>query len=148
MFDWKTLCQSLEIGSLVPDQFAEYRQPISDVLSYFLEGLSIPRQARILADQATLPATSPIEVRLVSVARHSPILHKLGQLLARDRRLSIDLRRLLQGLESAEPTISGDDARGIVEQRIGEPERFGCVDRRRTTRRSQPGSRDSVHLAI
>jgi ubiquinone biosynthesis protein len=125
MLDWKTLCRSLDSGALVPEQFAAYRQPVADALSCFLENLSVDRQAEILADQIALPATSPVGVRLVSIARHSPILQKLGQLLARDRRLTIELRRLLQGLESAEPTISGTEVRAMIQRELGDLNELG-----------------------
>lgn len=120
MLDWKTLCQTLAVDSLVPEEFAAYRPPIIDGLSFFLENLSPSRQAAILADQAALPMAATTDVRLVAVARHCPVLQKLGQVLARERRFPSDFRRSLQELESVEPTISGQVAREIVESELGD----------------------------
>lgn len=127
MLNWKSLCDSLDVAPLVPDEFAGYRGPIADALSFFLERLSPTRQSQILADQLTLPAESSVQFRLVAVARQSPILHKVGQLLARDRRLPADLRKLLQGLESAAPTMSCQDARVLVQQELGDLDRLGII---------------------
>jgi ubiquinone biosynthesis protein len=125
MSNWKLLCRSIDVGPLVPDAFVGYRGPIADALTFFLERLSPPRQSEILADQLMLPADAPVQVRLVAIARRSPILHKIGQLLARDRRLPADLRQLLQGLESAEPTIGAAEARVLIQKELGDLDRLG-----------------------
>lgn len=106
MLDWKEFCDELDIGSLVPDDLAAYRAAVVDGVAFFLEHLSADRLADILAEQAALPDDADAGERLVALARQCPALHKLGQILARDRRLPRHFRAQLQRLESMAP--SGD----------------------------------------
>src|SRR5512135_662615 len=99
MSDWTEFCTTLDFGTLVPEAFDRYRPAISDGLVFFLNNLSPDRTLGILAEQAALPGDAGIDERLVAMACHSPALHKLGQVLARDRRLPPGFRRLLQRLE-------------------------------------------------
>ena len=116
--EWKSFCQDLVVAELVPDDYAQYRSPVADALIYFLENLPSWRTDRILADQAALPVTASIEERMVAIARHSPVLHKLGQLLGRDRRLPMHFRSLLQGLESMRPQIPGEQVREALHREV------------------------------
>ena len=125
MFDWEFLCETVDVGTLVPEAFTEYRQPVADAMKLFLQRLPPSRQARILKDQIALPAETSIERRFVAIVRYSPILHKTGQLLARERRLPFELRQLLQGLESAESATTVDDARLMVQRELGDLARLG-----------------------
>ncbi len=74
---------------------------------------------QILAEQAAMPASTAIGERLVAIARHCPALHKLGQVIARDRRLPAGLRRLLQNLESTPSTMNVAGARRLAEAELG-----------------------------
>ena len=100
MRDWVGLFDIMDIGALVPAAFSRYRPAVAGALGFFLRELPADRAFAILAEQAALPADAGPEQRLVAVARHSPALHKLGQVLARDRRLPPGFRALLQGLEA------------------------------------------------
>ena len=60
-----------------------------------------------------------INERIVAIARKCPALHKLGQVLARDRRLQPELRQLLQGLESMPSPLSVEEARALAEAELG-----------------------------
>src|SRR5436190_9971111 len=99
MIDWDWLIGEAVVGALLPDAYARYRRPIAEGLRLFLSRLPGPDVAQILSDQAALPAGATAEARLVALAERCPALHKLGQILARDRRLTLDLRRHLQRLE-------------------------------------------------
>ena len=88
---------------LVPEAYAEFRPLVADGLAFFLEHLSAPRQAEIFQAQAALPADVNLFRRLVVFLRACPALHKLAQVLARDRHLDLELRRHLQETESLEP---------------------------------------------
>ncbi|MEA2632155.1 MAG: ubiquinone biosynthesis protein, partial [Chloroflexota bacterium] len=65
--------------------------------------------------------------RLTALARACPVLHKLGQVLARDRRLGPRLRGQLQRLESMEPRVPIDVIRARIEREIGPLERLGLT---------------------
>jgi ubiquinone biosynthesis protein len=94
---------TFDVSPLVPQEYAEFRPLVTDSVLYFLERLPAPRLTQILAAQAALPADVSAEVRLADLIFHCPTLHKLGQVVARDRRLGPAMRRRLQGLESLEP---------------------------------------------
>lgn len=117
--EWMTFLDALDFGRLVPDAYQRYRPAVADGLGFFLENLPAERALAILADQAELDDDADIEQRLVAMARHCPALHKLGQVLARDRRLPESFRTLLQSLESMPATVSIAAARAAVEREIG-----------------------------
>ena len=119
MSDWMNFCGTLDFGPLVPEEFDRYRPVIVDSLGYFLENLPSERTIQILVEQAAMPAHTGIDERLVAIARHCPALHKLGQVLARDRRLSPRFRKLLQSLESMKPTQSLPVVRAALERELG-----------------------------
>src|SRR5262245_55008328 len=100
MANWDFLVDDAALASVIPDEYARFRRPVRGALVVLLGGLPAAHQAAVLADQATLPPTAAAPERLARLARTCPALHKLGQVLARDRRLSRELKEHLQGLES------------------------------------------------
>ena len=119
MSDWTDFADALDLGSLVPDTVARYRQAIIDGLMVFLDRLPEEQTTAILLDQAMLDEDAEIGARLVAIARHCPALHKLAQVLARDRRLPPDLRRHLQTLETMAPSHDLGWLRAEIEREIG-----------------------------
>lgn len=117
--DWSTFIEALALDELVPPAYEVYRPAIVDGLVFFLERLGEERAFTILAEQALLPADASVNERVVAIARCCPALHKLGQVLARDRRLSPELRQLLQGLESMPSTLGLDEVRALAEAELG-----------------------------
>jgi ubiquinone biosynthesis protein len=92
-----------DLASIVPDCCAAFRPLVADGLTCFLTLLSPARLAEVFRAQAQLPADADLGRRLVLFLHACPALHKLGQVLARDRNLDPELRRHLQELESLEP---------------------------------------------
>lgn len=125
MLDWEWLVGDAVIGELLPAEYARYRRPLVEGLRRFLAGLPGPAVAEILADQAALPASASAEERLVALAERCPALHKLGQILARDRRLDLELRRHLQRLESLPPATPIATIRETLEHDLGPLESLG-----------------------
>lgn len=119
MSDWLTFLETLDFGPLVPEAYARYRPAVVDGLGFYLQELSPFRAAAMLADQAELGDDADIAARLVAFARHSPALHKLGQVMARDRRLPAGLRALLQSLETLVPPPDLEPVREMVEAELG-----------------------------
>lgn len=115
----ETFCKTLGLEAIVPSRFAEYRRPIAEAFLFFLQNLSASRTNQILAEQAALPASTSSELRIVMLARSCPTLHKMGQVLARDRRLPAGLRSLLQGLESMVPSVSGEELTQTLTTELG-----------------------------
>src|SRR5438034_1143436 len=105
MFDWNTLLDKTALASVLPGEASRFAEPVRDALVIFLEGLPAAHQAEILAQQAALASSASISVRLASLARCCPVLHKLGQVLARDQRLAPQLREQLRTLESLAPAV-------------------------------------------
>jgi ubiquinone biosynthesis protein len=125
--DWSAFLDELDFGALVPEAYARYRPAVEAGLGFFLENLAAERAFALLADQAELPETATIEERLVAMARHCPALHKLGQVLARDRRLPESFRTLLQSLESMLATFPADEALAAIEAELGPLDRLGVA---------------------
>jgi ubiquinone biosynthesis protein len=122
--DWGDFCKSLALGDLVPEEFAEYRPVIIECAVVVLRGLSPLRAMAILADQLALGGDSTVGDRIIVLARHCPALHKLAQLVSRDRRLPIELRRSLQHLESMPTAVSIDELRDRIEDELGPLDRL------------------------
>jgi ubiquinone biosynthesis protein len=93
----------LDVSPLVPQQYAAYRPLVADALLYFTQHLPPHRAAAIFEEQQKLPRECSLSQRFAALMHQCPTLHKLGQVLARDRRLSLEFRRRLQTLESMEP---------------------------------------------
>ncbi len=90
-------------SSLLPKTYAAYTPLIADALQFFLRHLPSARLRLIFAEQLNLSVSVSVAERLVALLTHVPALHKLGQVMARDRRLSPDFRHRLQQLESMTP---------------------------------------------
>jgi ubiquinone biosynthesis protein len=116
---WSMFCEALDLGALVPRAYEAYRPAIIEGLIFFLENLDDDRAGEILADQLLLPGTASVAERIVAIARQCPALHKLGQVLARDRRLPPGFRELLQTLESMPSSLGVDEARALAEAELG-----------------------------
>ncbi len=106
------------VAQLVPDAYAAYRPVLSTALGRFLNGLSATRQAQIVQEQLTHPLAAPDE-RLALLLQHSPLLHKLGQTIARDARLDQTLRHRLQGLEQLPSLLTHHQATQLVTAELG-----------------------------
>jgi ubiquinone biosynthesis protein len=107
------------LSELLPPAYAEFRPLLADGLLFFLERLSPTRQQAILAAQLALPVKASRSRRLLALFRLCPTLHKLGQVVAHDRRLSADLRQRLQELETLLPTDSLLAMRPLLEREVG-----------------------------
>jgi ubiquinone biosynthesis protein len=102
------LREQILASDLLPGDYARYRPLLADALCFFLERLPARRLRLILAQQAALPLNASTAQRLVALVRHAPALHKLGQVVAREPRLSVGFRKQLQILESLEPQTPPD----------------------------------------
>jgi ubiquinone biosynthesis protein len=127
MIDWDILINETDIASVLPEAYAHYRRPIKGALTVFLQGLPEAHQDAVLLDQATLPPAATVSERFARLAHSCPALHKLGQTLARDRRLLPELRMQLQRLESLPPSIPLKDIRKILTRELGRLDRLGIT---------------------
>jgi len=127
MTDWDLLIDEADIASVLPEAYAHYRRPIKRALTVFLDGLPDAHQDAIVQDQAALPPTASLSERVATLARSCPALHKLGQTLARERRLSPELRQQLQRLESLPASTPLPDIATILTRELGPVDRLGVV---------------------
>jgi ubiquinone biosynthesis protein len=107
-----------DLASVVPDCYATFRPMVADGLTCFLTHLSPARLAEVFRAQAQLPADADLGRRLVLFLRACPALHKLGQVVARNRNLDPELRRHLQELESLLPYTPPDQWRPILAREL------------------------------
>jgi ubiquinone biosynthesis protein len=106
------------LAAVVPDCYAEFRPIVADGLTFFLQHLRPARLAEILEAQAELPADADLPRRLVLFLHACPALHKIGQVVARDRHLDPGLRRHLQQLESLEPRTPFEELRPTLRREL------------------------------
>lgn len=123
--DWDILIDDEAIGSVLTEGYSHFTRPIREALRVFLSGLPAAAQHAIFASQTALPRTARTAERLGTLAYQCPVLHKLGQSLARDRRLDPALRRELSKLEVLPPSVLPDALRSALEQDLGSLEQLG-----------------------
>jgi ubiquinone biosynthesis protein len=107
---------------LVPEEYARFRPLLLDGIRLFLSRLSPQRAESIAPPDVNEPA--PLWLGRLLLA--SPVLHKLGQLLARDRRLNSELRQQLQQLEMLAPHTPMDQLRPALTSALAP---FSCAFR-------------------
>ncbi len=122
---WGLIITDTLISEVIPEDYAGYRAPAREALIFFLEGLPEARQSEILKNQISLPPACTAPERISVLARSCPSLHKLGQTLARDHRLSPELRKHLQGLESLPPSLPPEAVQDILTRELGPLDNLG-----------------------
>lgn len=125
--DWDSLIDERSLASLLPDAQAHFARPVKEGLVVFLTGLPGEVQREIFARQALLGPAATISMRLGQLARSCPVLHKLGQTLARDARLAPELRAQLRPLESLEPSTPWSDLQRTLAEELGPLDRRGIA---------------------
>lgn len=108
------------VESLVPESAARWRPLVADALGFIFSRLSEERLAEKLAEQMELPANTAPERRLMRLIAKMPGLQKIGQVLARNRRLPPRLRTELTALENGMSDVTAPEMRRIVEADLGE----------------------------
>ena len=116
----RELVEFLDVGQILPPDYTAYRPLLIDGLCYFLDRIPEHHLAQIIAEQLVLPADTGFAYRVLSLFHQCPTLHKLGQIVSRDRRLSPELRGCLQHLESVPPKTKFEDIpQGVCEELKG-----------------------------
>ncbi len=118
---------SIDVSPLVPEEYATYRHVVVDALLFFIRNLPAARFTSIVAEQERLPSDASISQRVATLMCRCPTLHKLGQVVARDRRLNPTLRSRLQALESMEPTTSMSAIVPIIRRELPDFEACGLL---------------------
>ncbi len=85
---------------VIPHIYNEYRQIVHDGIFFFLSNFSLPRLVSLAVDQFLMKSDISSEERLIELARQIPTLHKLGQIIARNRNIDKSFRKWLICLEN------------------------------------------------
>ncbi len=125
--DWSELIDETAIRVLLSDAITHFARPIREALVIFLSGLPAAGQRELLSTQAALPSAATTTQRLGALVQQCPVLHKLGQALARDRRLDPVLRRELSKLEALSPRVPVVALRRALRHELGDLDRLGIV---------------------
>lgn len=111
------------LGEVVPNVYGRFRPLVLDAVRFMLMHLGRGRLIRLLVEQFQLPGDAPAGKRLAELARELPVLHKLGQMIARNEHVDAAFRAWLLGLESSAggasdtvltETAAADVARGPI----------------------------------
>ncbi|HNW33843.1 MAG TPA: AarF/UbiB family protein [Candidatus Ozemobacteraceae bacterium] len=113
----RQLIDECAFSEVVPAVYSRFRPLVLDSVEFLLMRLDRGRLARLLVGQFLMPETSTPGRRLAVLARELPVLHKIGQMVARNEHLDPAFRMWLVTLE----TQAGDaSVRELVERAAGE----------------------------
>jgi ubiquinone biosynthesis protein len=119
------IVESSRPEDVLPPVYAGYRQVVADGIRFLLSRLPVPRIAGLIADQARAALDTPTAARLLMLAQKLPTLHKLGQMIARNRHLDPSFKRWLIALENGPCTVSMTEITALIQKELGEDmERF------------------------
>jgi ubiquinone biosynthesis protein len=115
----KWIGRLVPVEILVPDSAARWRPLVRDAFQFTFEHLSDRRLATKVVQQLELSADTAPEQRLLRLVNKMPGLQKVGQVLARNRRLAPKLRSALSELENGMSDVTAEEVRGLIEERLG-----------------------------
>src|ERR1035438_9876000 len=115
----KWIGRLVPVEILVPDSARRWRPLVRDAFQFLFERLSDRRLATKVVQQFELSADTAPEQRLLRLVNKMPGLQKVGQVLARNRRLAPKLRRALSELENGMSDVSVEEVRRLIEERLG-----------------------------
>lgn len=110
----------LPAESIVPEIYAAWRPLVRDAMLFMVSRLSAPRLAPKLVEQIELPADTPPGKRLLRLIAKVPGLQKIGQVLARNRHLSPELRAALSELENGISDVDPAEVHSRVRRLLGQ----------------------------
>ena len=113
------LADLIDQTGIIPDTYQSYRRIVHDGLICFLSNLPAERLVDIVTQQVFIDDSADPGERLVELAKKIPTLHKLGQMIARNRYLDPLIRVWLVQLENGS---YGTDATALcqgIEDRLG-----------------------------
>jgi ubiquinone biosynthesis protein len=113
------IAQIIPVDFLVPQVYERWRALVEDAMQFVFSRLSADRLAAKLMEQMELPGSTPPEQRLLRLIGKMPGLQKLGQVLARNRRLAPSLARALAELENGLTDMTPAEVRAIIEAELG-----------------------------
>jgi ubiquinone biosynthesis protein len=116
----KWITTLIPVETLVLAEYQKWRPLVEDSLQFLFSHLSDTRLSGKILEQLALPADTAPESRLLKLISKMPGLQKLGQVMARNRRLSPALRMALSELENGMSDVAPGEIRAIVEEELRE----------------------------
>jgi ubiquinone biosynthesis protein len=114
------IAQIVPVETLVPEDVKRWRPLVRDALRYVFLHLAEDRLEAKIREQMLLPLDTPAEQRLLRLISHMPGIQKVGQVLARNRRISPQLRAALSQLENGISETTAAETRTAIETALGD----------------------------
>lgn len=111
--------KQLPLEQLVPDCYANWRPIVTEAVVFIGSRLSSKRMIPKLIEQASLSDDTTLPQRLICFIAQMPSLQKLGQIIARNRNLTPELRQALMNLENGIHDVSPEEIHVLIEDRLG-----------------------------
>ena len=116
----KWIVSLIPVETLVGDRDRKWRPLVEDSFQFLFSHLSNRRLAAKILEQIELAPDTPPESRLLTLISKMPGLQKLGQVMARNRRLSPAMRQALSELENGMRDVLPGEIRAIVSEELGQ----------------------------
>lgn len=113
------ISQWAPVEVLVPEPYREWRPLVKDAMVFVFSRLSAARLAPKLVEQFDLPFDTPPAKRIFRLISKMPGIQKLGQVLARNRRLDPALSAALSDLENSLNDVDLPTVRAIIDKQLG-----------------------------
>ncbi len=113
------LAKQLSLKELVPDCYADWRPIVTEAVIFIGSRLSGKRVIPKLIEQVKLPDDTTLAERLICFIAQMPSLQKLGQVVARNRKLTPELRQSLTNLENEVHDVAPEEIQAVIEDRLG-----------------------------
>jgi len=110
----KWTVRMVPVDLLVPEEYQQWRPLVRDAMRFVVSHLSASRLAPKVVEQMELAADTPPEARLLRFIAKVPGLQKIGQVLARNRKLDPRVRRALSELENGISDVGISEIRAII----------------------------------
>jgi ubiquinone biosynthesis protein len=123
------LFDSLGLEALLPETLAAWRPLLVEGMAFFLDRLPEDRLGAIIAEQFALATSASAAERAAALLAHCPLLHKLGQVVARQPGLDAELRLHLQALESLPARTDIDALLAHIRAELGHDSGLRLADR-------------------
>jgi len=114
------IAKIVPIETLVPEDVKQWRPLVRDALRYVFQHLAEDRLEAKIREQMLLPLDTPPEQRLLRLIAHMPGIQKVGQVLARNRRISPQLHEALSQLENGISETTVAESRAAIEAALGD----------------------------
>lgn len=117
--------QLVPIDTLVPPDGTGWKPLVQDAIRFIFVHLDQRRLEEKVREQMSLPPDTLPESRLLRLVSRMPGLQKIGQVLARNRRIPPKLREALSQLENGMSDVTPSEIRAVIQARLaGRLERY------------------------